>query len=100
MTSRDPQTVPQGIKALDEAANLPRPHVPEVLVITGMSGAGRTRAAAVVEDLGWYVVDNLPAQMLGHLTGMMTHGSGVDRLAAVVDVRGRGFFADLMPVLD
>ena len=101
MTSEPaPDTVPHGIPALDERASKPHPSAPEVLIITGMSGAGRTRAAAVLEDMDWYVVDNLPAQMLSHLVGMMTHGvGGVRRLAAVVDVRGREFFADLTPVL-
>ncbi|NLF04618.1 MAG: RNase adapter RapZ [Actinomycetales bacterium] len=101
MTSEPaPDTVPNGIPALDEQATKPAPSAPEVLIITGMSGAGRTRAAAVLEDMDWYVVDNLPAQMLSHLVGMMTHGvGGVRRLAAVVDVRGREFFADLTPVL-
>jgi UPF0042 nucleotide-binding protein len=97
-----PTTVPTGIPALDAAAEAPRLTAPQVLIITGMSGAGRTRAAAVLEDLDWYVVDNLPAQMLTHLVGMMTHGpagAGVQRLAAVVDVRGREFFADLEQVL-
>lgn len=97
-----PITVPAGIPALEAAAEAPRLETPEVLIITGMSGAGRTRAAAVLEDLDWYVVDNLPAQMLTHLVGLMTHGAGGglrQRLAAVVDVRGREFFADLEQVL-
>ncbi|GIG29438.1 nucleotide-binding protein [Cellulomonas marina] len=95
--------MPGGIPAIDAAAEAPQPAEPHVLIITGMSGAGRSRAAAVVEDLDWYVVDNLPASMLTHLVGMLTAGSagaGAQRLAAVVDVRGRGFFADLAQVLD
>lgn len=72
----------------------------EVMIVTGMSGAGRTRAAAVLEDLGWYVVDNLPPRMLLPLAEMMRQtGSAVRRLAAVVDVRSRDFFADLVEVL-
>ena len=71
----------------------------EVMVLTGMSGAGRTKAAAVLADLGWYVVDNLPPQLLGGLVAMVGRG-GHDRLAAVVDVRGRGFFQDVEAVLD
>ncbi|WP_062377682.1 RNase adapter RapZ [Demequina pelophila] len=71
----------------------------EVMVLTGMSGAGRTRAAAVLADLGWYVVDNLPPQLLGGLVSMVGK-SGHDRLAAVVDVRGRDFFQDVEAVLD
>jgi RNase adapter protein RapZ len=97
-----PMTVPTGIPAIDAAAEHPRLQQPQVLIITGMSGAGRTRAAAVLEDLDWYVVDNLPAQMLTHLVGMLTNGpveTRAHRVAAVIDVRGRGFFADLAEVL-
>ena len=97
-----PFTVPAGIPAIDAATEHPRLHQPQVLVITGMSGAGRTRAAAVLEDLDWYVVDNLPAQMLTHLVGMLTSGppeTRAHRVAAVIDVRGRGFFDDLAEVL-
>jgi RNase adapter protein RapZ len=103
MTSEpDPLTVPRGIPALEAATPAPRLHAAQVLIITGMSGAGRTRAAAVLEDLDWYVVDNLPAQMLTPLVGMMYRGApggGVQRLAAVVDARGGEFFADLAQVL-
>jgi len=98
----DPITVPRGIPALEAAAPAPRLSSAQVLIITGMSGAGRTRAAAVLEDLDWYVVDNLPAQMLTPLVGMMSRGApggGVQRLAAVVDARGREFFVDLAQVL-
>lgn len=62
----------------------------EVLILTGMSGAGRTTAANALEDLDWYVVDNLPAQMLGPLLELgELAGDAIPRLAAVVDVRGR-----------
>ncbi|MBO9567469.1 MULTISPECIES: RNase adapter RapZ [Cellulomonas] len=103
MSEPSPITVPAGIPALEAATVAPVLELPQVLVITGMSGAGRTRAAAVLEDLGWYVVDNLPAQMLTHLVGMLTSGpvSGpAQRLAAVIDVRGREYFAALTGVLD
>lgn len=94
-------TVPTGISSLEVGSRLRRRELPELLVITGMSGAGRTKAAAVLEDLGWYVVDNLPARLLTQLAGMLSTGpGGVHRLAAVVDVRGREFFADLVVVID
>lgn len=97
-----PNTVPTGIPALEVTSRTPRrADLPELLVITGMSGAGRTKAAAVLEDLDWYVVDNLPGQLLTQLAGMLSTGpGGVHRLAAVVDVRGREFFADLVNVVD
>jgi UPF0042 nucleotide-binding protein len=72
---------------------------PDVMILTGMSGAGRTKAAAVLADLGWYVVDNLPPQLLTELVSMMGRDSK-RKLAAVVDVRGGEFFQDLEEVLD
>ena len=47
----------------------------EVLIITGMSGAGRSTAADALEDLGWYVVDNLPPQMLRPLVELVERAS-------------------------
>lgn len=68
--------------------------------MTGMSGAGRSRAAAVLEDLGWYVVDNVPPRLLAPLVGMMSPTGGVRRLAAVVDARGKAFFSEFSAVLN
>ena len=65
----------------------------EILIITGMSGAGRSTAAHSLEDLGWYVVDNLPPALLGNLIELVT--TSVKKVAVVVDVRGRAFFGDL-----
>jgi UPF0042 nucleotide-binding protein len=95
-----PPTVPEGIPVLDEATPVPQGERPELLIISGMSGAGRSRAAAALEDLSWYVVDNLPPRLLGALAGMLTPGAGVRRLAAVVDVRSGAFFSELVAVLE
>ena len=74
--------------------------VPELMIITGMSGAGRSTTADVLEDLGWYVVDNLPPQMLAPLALLASKAAGaLPRLAVVVDVRGRSFFTDLRDAL-
>lgn len=74
------------------------PH--DVLIVTGMSGAGRSTAANALEDLGWYVVDNLPPQMLRPLVDLAVHpGSALPRIAAVVDVRGGKLFADLAAII-
>jgi len=71
----------------------------EFLIVTGMSGAGRTTAANALEDLGWYVVDNLPPQMLRPLLDLTDMGGGsLPRIAAVVDVRGRSLFDDFAGV--
>ncbi|WP_245637400.1 RNase adapter RapZ [Actinomyces vulturis] len=96
------ETVPHGIPILDEVTPPPAPaERPEMMIITGMSGAGRSRAAMVLEDLDWYVVDNLPPQMLPALAGMMTtDGTGVHRLAVVVDVRSRDFFGQFIDYIN
>jgi RNase adapter protein RapZ len=74
------------------------PH--DVLIVTGMSGAGRSTVANALEDLGWYVVDNLPPQMLRPLVDLAVHpGSALPRIAAVVDVRGGKLFADLAAII-
>ena len=65
----------------------------EILIITGMSGAGRSTVAHSLEDLGWYVVDNLPPALLGNLIELVT--TSVKKVAVVVDVRGRAFFGNL-----
>ena len=69
---------------------------PMVLIITGMSGAGRSTASDTLEDLGWYVIDNLPPALIAPVSELASApGSSVTRLCLVTDVRGREFFADL-----
>jgi UPF0042 nucleotide-binding protein len=69
---------------------------PDIVVITGMSGAGRSTAAKSLEDLGWFVVDNLPPGLLPTMADLAARSSGaVPRVAAVVDVRSRAFTTDL-----
>jgi UPF0042 nucleotide-binding protein len=71
------------------------PDAAELVILTGMSGAGRSTAANVLEDLGWYVVDNLPPQMMLPMATLTAAHSeeGVIKLAAVIDVRSLRFFA-------
>jgi len=66
----------------------------EVLILTGMSGAGRSTVAHALEDLGWYVVDNLPPTLLSDLINQSSN-SEINALAVVVDVRGGKFFDEL-----
>lgn len=66
----------------------------EVLILTGMSGAGRSTVAHALEDLGWYVVDNLPSTLLSDLIKQGVQ-SEIKSLAVVVDVRGGKFFDEL-----
>lgn len=73
---------------------------PQLAIITGLSGAGRTTAAKVLEDLGYYVIDNMPPSLIGNIVDLATApGSPVDRIALVLDVRGRQFFGDLRATL-
>ena len=65
----------------------------EVLVITGMSGAGKSTVAHALEDLGWYVVDNLPPSMVSTLFEIAVLNPST--IAVVIDVRGGEFFDDL-----
>jgi UPF0042 nucleotide-binding protein len=68
----------------------------ELLIVTGMSGAGRSTVGNALEDLGWYVVDNLPPQMLGPIADLFTMTKArLPKLAVVIDVRGGEFFGEL-----
>jgi UPF0042 nucleotide-binding protein len=89
---------PVALDAVDDAAE--GAHLPDLAIITGMSGAGRSTTANVLEDLGWFVVDNLPPALLPTLAELGGRSRGdVARMAAVVDVRSRAFFADLTAAL-
>ena len=68
----------------------------DVVLVTGLSGAGRGTAAKVLEDLGWYVADNLPPELIAQMVDLgMAAGSQITQLAVVMDVRSRGFTGDL-----
>lgn len=71
----------------------------EILILTGMSGAGRSTVAHALEDLGWYVVDNVPP---GLLPALVEHSAGaeISAMAVVVDVRSGRFFDDLIRFLE
>jgi RNase adapter protein RapZ len=68
----------------------------ETVIITGLSGAGRSTAAKCFEDLGFFVVDNLPPELIGTLVELGSRSGGaITRLAVVMDVRSRAFSSDL-----
>ncbi|HEY8302907.1 MAG TPA: RNase adapter RapZ [Jatrophihabitans sp.] len=72
----------------------------DTVIVTGLSGAGRSTAAKCFEDLGYYVVDNLPAELIATLMDLGSRSKGaVTRLAVVMDVRSRAFSTDLVGVI-
>ncbi|GAB3752622.1 RNase adapter RapZ [Zhihengliuella somnathii] len=77
-----------------------KPAESELLIITGMSGAGRTTAAHALEDHGWYVVENLPPQLLRRLMELETPATKIfNKLAVVMDVRSSSFNPELSEAL-
>ena len=77
----------------------PRKEGPVVTMITGLSGAGRSEAARCLEDLGYFVVDNLPPALLSKMAELAARPGGPGRVAIVVDVRGGVFFSELSKAL-
>ncbi|HIW96149.1 MAG TPA: RNase adapter RapZ [Candidatus Corynebacterium gallistercoris] len=74
---------------------------PSLILITGMSGAGRRATAAALEELGWYVADNLPPELIMRMVELSFEDeSPIEKLAIVTDVRSRDFAGDLSDVLD
>lgn len=73
---------------------------PEIVVVTGMSGAGRSTAADALEDHGWYVVENIPPPLLPALLDLVGPRPELGRLALAVDTRDRTFFNELTSALE
>ena len=72
----------------------------DVLLVTGMSGAGRSTAARALEDAGWFVMDNIPPMLLGAAIAVAEDNPDVQRAAVVVDARGGSFFPQLAEAMD
>ena len=73
----------------------------EILIISGLSGAGKSKAASFLEDMGFYIVDNMPAAMILKFAEFCAGGNGrYDRVALVYDVRTADSFNELFDVLD
>ena len=73
----------------------------EILIISGLSGSGKSRAATFLEDIGYYIVDNLPAEMMLKFANFCTASGGrYDRVALVYDVRAGEPFQRLVDVVD
>ncbi len=75
-------------------------HPLRLVLVTGMSGAGRSTAARALEDLGWFVIDNMPPSLLQAAIDLARHTPDVDRVGVVLDARGGSFFHDVREVID
>lgn len=85
---------------LEANFNLSSSASPDLIIITGMSGAGRTEAMHTFEDLGYFCIDNLPPSLLINLVSLASHPDGTQRkLAVVCDLRSREFFPELIEEL-
>ena len=72
-----------------------------IIIVTGMSGSGKTQACRYLEDLGYFCVDNLPPVFIPKFVELCTHATGhFNKMVFVVDTRSREFFDDLVQVLD
>jgi RNase adapter protein RapZ len=86
---------------MGENGNQPTSHLGDFVIISGLSGAGKSSAMNVFEDAGYFCVDNLPAEMIRSLAELFTHpGSKVERAAVVSDSRGGDYLAALAGVID
>ena len=73
----------------------------EFIIVTGLSGAGKSHAIHCMEDLGYYCVDNMPPKLIKEFIHLAEKSSGrIEKAAFVVDIRGGDFFNDLMEILD
>ncbi|MHB0937662.1 MAG: RNase adapter RapZ [Armatimonadota bacterium] len=73
----------------------------EFVIVTGLSGAGKTQAVHCLEDMGFYCVDNMPPALLPQFAELCAHSQGrVPRVAVVMDIRGGYFFTDLSGVIE
>ena len=68
----------------------------ELIIVTGLSGAGKSSAVNCLEDIGFYCVDNMPPKLMLDFVRLTEDREGFEKLALVMDIRGRQFFDDLM----
>lgn len=89
-------TTSQELRAAED-----RDRVPDVVVLTGMSGSGRTEALHAFEDMGYFCIDNLPPRLLLQLSELVGINSGVGRhLAVTCDLRSQGLFDEVVESIE
>jgi UPF0042 nucleotide-binding protein len=88
-----PASRPESAQAAPDETN-------DLVIVTGMSGAGRTEAMHAFEDMGYYCIDNLPAKLISALIDVSEDEPSAQRLAVVCDTRNKAFFGDLQDELE
>lgn len=71
-----------------------------VVIVTGMSGAGKTVAIQSFEDLGYFTIDNMPPTLLPKFLELIRYSKDNDKIALVVDMRSRSFFSEIRTIFD
>ena len=72
----------------------------ELLIVTGMSGAGKATTQKYLEDMGYYCIDNMPPALMPKFAALCVDGNVVEKPAVIVDIRGKNFLTELVPSLD
>lgn len=72
----------------------------KAIIVTGLSGAGKTQAIDCLEDMGYYCIDNMPPALIKSFIDLTGNGKGIDKAAFVIDVRGGKLFDDLKDSLE
>ena len=72
----------------------------KAIIVTGLSGAGKTQAIDCLEDMGYYCIDNMPPALIKSFIDLTGKGKGIDKAAFVIDVRGGRLFGDLKDSLE
>lgn len=72
----------------------------QAIIVTGLSGAGKTQAIDCLEDMGYYCIDNMPPALIKSFIDLTADGKGIDKAAFVIDVRGGKLFDDFVESLD
>lgn len=88
------------LSGLSEASEASAQEPPELILVTGLSGSGKSTAIRALEDVGYFCIDNLPVPLLPKLVNLAAGGGSLQALAFVIDTRSREFLAEAGPMID